>query len=116
MGLALTTPTVVGLYINNLEKLPGGNPDTDPYNYLLGTDGFGASTTWGNKIDNLINYMASYGYNYALFYDLHKPDFIGSVPGEGGGVVLVEFDQRGNQFIGRGMRRSVAIGLELVPT
>lgn len=108
---ALTTPTVVGLYINNLEKLPGGNPDTDPYNYLLGTDGFGASTTWGNKIDNLINYMASYGYNYALFYDLHKPDFIGSVPGEG--AAAEAFSASGQAILENIIPRFKAFGISV---
>lgn len=111
MGLALTTPTVVGLYINNLEKLPGGNPDTDPYNYLLGTDGFGASTTWGNKIDNLINYMVSYGYNYALFYDLHKPDFIGSVPGEG--AAAEAFSASGQAILENIIPRFKAFGISV---
>lgn len=81
--LASNTPTTVGLYVNNFEKLPPGNPDTDPYNYLLGTDGFGASATWGNKIDNLINYMTAEGYNYALLYGVHREDFVGSIPTQG---------------------------------
>tara|TARA_R110000868_G_scaffold14414_2_gene67072 strand:+ start:63242 stop:66535 length:3294 start_codon:yes stop_codon:yes gene_type:complete len=77
MSVANSTPTLLGLYINSFEK--GSN--TDPYTQLLGTDGYG-NYSLGNKIEDLCNYTAQYGYNYGLFYGLANSAFTSSVTSE----------------------------------
>lgn len=69
MPTANSSPGTLGLYINSFTKRPSS---TNPYKQLLGTDGYG-NYSGGNKLTDLFNYTAQYGYNYAIFYDLGAP-------------------------------------------
>lgn len=77
MPNALSSPTMLGLYINSFKKGSG----IDPYTELLGTDGFG-NYSGGNKLTDLFNYTNQYAYNYGLFYGLTDSSFTSSVTSE----------------------------------
>lgn len=69
MPSALSSPTMLGLYINSFTKR---SSSTNPYKQLLGVDGFG-NYSGGNKLTGLFNYTSQFGYNYGIFYDLAAP-------------------------------------------
>lgn len=69
MPTANSSPGTLGLYINSFTKR---GSSTNPYKQLLGTDGYG-NYSGGNKLTDLFNYTAQYGYNYAIFYDIGAP-------------------------------------------
>lgn len=72
MPTAASSPTLLGLYINSFK--PGSS--TSPYKNLLGsTSANNGDYSGGNKLTDLYNYTAQYGYNYALFYDMDRATF-----------------------------------------
>jgi len=75
MPSAASSPTLLGLYINSFK--PGNS--TSPYKDLLGsTSANNGDYINGNKLTDLYNYTAQYGYNYALFYDMDRSTFTAS--------------------------------------
>lgn len=77
MSAAPVPYNTLGLYINSVEKGTNSSEIANPYKYLLGSDGYGTYPT-GNKINELIAYMNTHGYNYGLLYGTSGTDFVSS--------------------------------------